>query len=381
MVLRVPQKEFEKPNMKFPPAWKIKREWRYFRNKIASPVRAFVEPFRLRNWDGRRKRKIKSWPGRQDIRKDVAIFVIYQRRCVPDSVLMTMQTLVDGGFSVLVVSNSRFSRRDLEKLKSLAWTILQRPNLGYDFGAYRDGLWFLQSQGIGTNSLLFLNDTVFFPVRSGDKALEVLMNRPEDYVGLTDGIFHEDARAFTDDWRETLHVTSYFFLVRGAALKSKAFRDYWDRYQMSSQKWETVRRGEVGFFEAMHKAGFAHWVLLKKEDILENLKSLDTAELLTLARNVQTVQADVRSDWRQFLDGLSTGAPNRSEILQHLSRVIQVTNTTDIIPYDGIRLLNFPMLKKTAIRRHQSRESVLNQIEGDDLQIHPQILAELRVLD
>lgn len=367
--------------MKLLPAWKIKREWRYFRNKIVSPVRAKVEPFRLRNWDQRRARKIKIWQGHQPVQKDMAILVVYQRRSVPVSVLLTMQALIDEGFAVLVVSNSRLSRRDIKKLTPLAWNILQRPNLGYDFGAYRDGLWFIQSQGTEPESLLFLNDTIFFPVRTGDNSLRVLKNRPEDYVGLADGIFHEDARSFTDDWRETLHITSYFFLVRGAALKSGEFRDYWRHYQMSSDKWETVRRGEIGFFSAMQQAGVSYWALFEKDDILEKLKSFSTPELLTIARNLQTVQADVRSEWRQFLNETTTRTPDRSEILHHLTMVIRVTNTSDIIPYDGIRLLDFPMLKKTSIRRHQARERILKQFETDDLQIQPQILAELRLLD
>ncbi|MBC8049652.1 MAG: hypothetical protein H7X92_05840, partial [Chitinophagales bacterium] len=87
-------------------------------------------------------------PGSAPLRgRAFAVFVTFtEMPYVAEYVYRHLDFLNANGFNVVVVSNSKkINSQSLRELRLRSIAVLERPNIGYDFGAYRDGiLWTMQ---------------------------------------------------------------------------------------------------------------------------------------------------------------------------------------------------------------------------------------------
>lgn len=150
------------------------------------------------------------------------------------------------GLSVIVVSNrTDLSKEDIEKLCSLCHSVLLRPNIGYDFGAYRDGvLWILDRYN--PRLLIIANDSVFRPMSSLALLLATIENETKATVfGLSDS--HEI----------TYHFQSYWLGFNSPALALPALRRFWRRMPYRSSKARVILGGETRLLSNLCTAGLA----------------------------------------------------------------------------------------------------------------------------
>jgi len=71
----------------------------------------------------------------------------------------------------------------------VSWRVIERPNFGYDFGGYRDGILLLEAWGIAPERLLILNDSIWMPLAPNS----TLIDRFEAAEGaVIGGILHPD---------------------------------------------------------------------------------------------------------------------------------------------------------------------------------------------
>lgn len=89
----------------------------------------------------------------------LAVFVVFRPKGVAASIYMTLEYLCKHGITVLITSNAALNHDDRQKFASLAWKVIERPNFGYDFGAYRDSILYLRDQGVEPDHLLLMNDS------------------------------------------------------------------------------------------------------------------------------------------------------------------------------------------------------------------------------
>src|SRR6266571_2968909 len=93
----------------------------------------------------RRPRYVRQrWPGALDLdaATRVAVFAHFDRQgVVDDFILHYLAAIAHAGFTTLFVSNApRLRSESLSRLTPLCGAILQRANVGLDFGAFKDGL-------------------------------------------------------------------------------------------------------------------------------------------------------------------------------------------------------------------------------------------------
>src|SRR6476620_6609425 len=85
-----------------------------------------------------------SWPGADPLSnsRSHAVYVHFDRHgIIHDYVHGQLQALVDAGFRVTFVSNAtKFSKESAAEVAPWCRQILWRRNVGYDFGAYKDGI-------------------------------------------------------------------------------------------------------------------------------------------------------------------------------------------------------------------------------------------------
>lgn len=174
----------------------------------------------------------------------IAVFVHYDRHgVVHDYVLYHLAELRRAGFAIVFVSNAPLLVPDaLVALKGYCAVIARRRNLGYDFGAFKDGLTLIGDIE-ALDELLLVNDSVYGPF--GD--LSALLERTDAERAVVWGI--------TDSWEHGYHLQSYFLLFKQRALRSQAFRRFWRSVRYVQSKTWVVRRYEIGLSRALIRDG------------------------------------------------------------------------------------------------------------------------------
>ena len=86
------------------------------------------------------RRQVRITEGALAATRRCAVYVVYPRLGLQDSHLTSLAYLARKGCAPLVVSNLPLTPQERERLQPLCWRLVERPNYGYDFGAYREGV-------------------------------------------------------------------------------------------------------------------------------------------------------------------------------------------------------------------------------------------------
>lgn len=359
--------------MTLPPPWKVKREAVRIWFQIENYYLPIVERFSQLRYDSQFKKLTKLIDGRQKISKKIVILFIYQPIGLAKSILVTCEFLHDQGYAVLLVSSTPVDEHDLQILQQRTWKILLRPNYGYDFGGYRDGVRVLKELGIEPDMLLIMNDSAWIPLTDDSQMIKKM---EDDSLFLTGPVFENVVKR--DKHKE--YFQSYLMLIKSKALKSSGFINYWRDYRISSRKRIVLVRGEEGFSEALFNDGFGGGApstrtvlfdLIQKQSNVFLLKTIEYAtyldvENLLAARNLVREYSDT-GEWR-------------TNALLHLNTMPKSTQPMGVIPYACIKLLGFSFLKKSSFPPEHDgmRWQFLRAVKNGDLPApHPDILAEI----
>lgn len=360
--------------MKLPPWWKVKRELKRARDKIARAVgRAVVEPPRQWLYDRAAHRNERLTQGRLPLTGRVAVLVLYQPRGIAASLRLTLDHLAAEGWSVLAVSNAALSDADRTLLQEKAALVLERPNVGYDFGAYRAGVRRLELLGHRPERLILMNDSTWFPLREGDDTLR----RMEALgVGMAGHIFK------TEGTPENDHVESHLLMFDAKALAHPALTAFWRDYLMSSDRVLTIRHGEKGLTRAARDAGLGPSGLIDRETMVARLTALDDASLLRMLGDVVHHRIDAKARCDALAMQAARGEPWREEFIAWVDGALaaslhHLVSATFISP--AMQLCGMGFAKKARERRfHLARIKVLElEAEGRIPPLHPDVRAEM----
>lgn len=123
------------------PTWKIKRELQRMQHSGTSFFSELVRRLYFRRYyDLVTSKEIRRSNGAAPLQREVAIYLIYPGRGILASHLFMLRELQREGISPIVVSNLPLRHQDRDRLLDTATLIIERPNVGYDFGGYRDGI-------------------------------------------------------------------------------------------------------------------------------------------------------------------------------------------------------------------------------------------------
>jgi hypothetical protein len=272
---------------------KLKREALRIRNQIEAAMRYPFESWMKRRHDLGFAASIRKTDGVQAVAVKIAIYVIYQPKGLSASTIATCAHLAKAGYAVLLVSNAPLSPEDRARLVPETWLIVERPNFGYDFGGYRDGLRVVREAGFSPDALVMLNDSIWWPVFPGDTTLNQMEAMGTDVAGF---IYHRPRKRRNNVNNRFLH--SYFYWFGKTALRAQAFHDYWDHYRVSSFKYNAIRRGEQGITQALVAGGLSVDALFSQESLVEVLhRRNDDYLAVTLAHaTFKTPELQARAD-------------------------------------------------------------------------------------
>jgi hypothetical protein len=146
------------------PGWKLRREVRRLIDHILSLPALVYEPLWQSRYDAGMQKALVLHDGGLPAKPKTCVFLVYQSGDLPESVLLTCAWLRDRGYATLIVANGGLTEAALARVRGLAWKILSRPNFGYDFGGYRDGLLQIEAMGLRPERLVILNDSIWLPM-------------------------------------------------------------------------------------------------------------------------------------------------------------------------------------------------------------------------
>jgi lipopolysaccharide biosynthesis protein len=174
----------------------------------------------------------------------VAVLVHFDRRGrFLSYVRYFVSALNRAGFAVVIASNSR--RIDQESLAEIlphCAAVVHRPNVGREFGAWRDALTVIGNI-TRLECLVIANDSVFGPFSE----LEPLLQRCDFAVA--------DVWGMTDSYFRRYHLQSYFLIFGPTALASRFFHDFWRRVRYLRHKRSVIELYEMGLTRALLRGG------------------------------------------------------------------------------------------------------------------------------
>ncbi|WP_422803035.1 rhamnan synthesis F family protein [Streptococcus sp. FT1-106] len=252
--------------------------------------------------------------------------------------------------SIYFISNSKLSKKAVQKLQEtkLIDDLLERKNEGYDFIAWKDGV-FSSLDSIKTfDSLTLMNDTCFGPMWD----MKAIIDRFEsddttDFWGLTN---HAACKIKGGSYVAE-HLQSYFLSFKKQVVESQAFIDFWSNVKSYKNVQQVIDAYEAKLTEQLVEAGFHYASALD----LSNKPELGNVSIfrpdLIIQTGIPFVKVKSFSHAAHFTPFVLKAIKEKSEypsdlIINHLSTILPPT-TSFLLPYKKLNQFN-NSLKQTS---------------------------------
>lgn len=339
-----------------PPLWKIRRELVRLRQQtleLPADVRNFV--FGTRNYDRQLAGEARRYDGRLPASQRVAIFVIYPSLGLQPSHFRALSYFRAKEYAVKVVSNHSLREGEREELLNHCWRYIERPNFGYDFGGYRDGVLALGEAVPRLQRLVLINDSTWFPMPGGRDWLDDVEALNADFTGAAShfGAPRPEIEAFRSiTWNyssdhRNFHYGSFALCIRPAILTDPSFVSYWRRLRLSDKKKQTVRRGEIGLTQWVLARGFTHGATLDITALDRDLEELNSQQLLEIAQNL--IIPELPRLNKVVKQVTSNPRASRSDLIKLILLAVARQGASYALAPYAVRERGFPFLKKSPI--------------------------------
>ncbi len=340
-----------------PQLWKVKRELiRLVRQVREVPLDASSFLFGSYYYDYFLSKKQKSWQGAQTKSTRRAVYLIFPVNGLLQTHIRTLRYLSSKGLCTTVVSNAPLSLQDQASLLEKCHRYIERPNFGYDFGGYGDGILSMQEEFQEMEQLVLINDSVWFPVSSKTDWLDDVEKLDVDFSGAVSnyGVPRIEAAMFRElnfEYRtehKNFHYCSFALSIRENILHDLRFLSFWKNFPLTSKKNKTVRRGEIGLTAWVLKHGYTHAETLGVASLKLHLDLLDDHRIAEVASQVIIPEdprlKDVKSDLLS-----QTSLVSRDELINFILTAAARQGTGYALAYLSIFELGYPFLKKSPL--------------------------------
>ena len=213
--------------------------------------------------------------------KRAGIFLFYDPEGkVDDYILGCLGSLQQHMDYLLVVSNSPLDETNRKRLESVSSEVMERKNVGYDVGAYRDGLRHLGWDHMGDyDELVLFNYTFFAPIHPWAGLFERTDKWDTDFWGITE---HDEVRPhpFLPKLVMPRHIQSHWIAVRSSLSATKDWRSYWEDMPPIESYNDSIQWHESRFTGYFNALGYRHEVAYNVDDYPSANPVFDNANLL-----------------------------------------------------------------------------------------------------
>ena len=268
--------------------------------------------------------------GEIEARGRIAVFVHWNPGTTIDpSTGRMIEALRDGGYAVLIVSNSKLTDDQLAWLRPRCWRMLERGNQGFDFGAWKDGMNHLYEEDVPIDRLILLNDSVFFSDR-GLPEMVAALDRDHDLVS-----------AF-ENWGEGYHVQSFTVSLSGFVATSEPFRRFWRDYMPFSNRIHAIDAGEKALSRTALKVA-------RTSEVIYSTSSLYNA--IVDAPKLRDPLIRLPIQWRGYYQASTNEKSTREWIANKIIDIVNATSPIHAGAYYFPKLLDCPLYKNDLVYR------------------------------
>jgi Rhamnan synthesis protein F len=336
--------------------WKFKRELRrIWRQLFWLPISVYDKYFATEYYDYLLRAKNEITEGLRPLGRKACVYLVYPSQAILESHLLTINQLNISGYSVLVVSNRRLSENDRSKLKDVSWRIIERLNLGYDFGGYRDGILYCETYFRTFDRFVLLNDSTWVITDNFASWLSEAESGGVDFVGSSSSSgsdrFPLDSHGsvvwkYSPDSRD-FHYGSFALSFSSRVINDKAFTEFWKGMRLSNEKKDMIRRGEIGLTDWIKESGFTHSSTYNVNALEADIEKLSDQEVFEIAKGLLVFnKKKYQNFWREVMYNKSSTREDYKNLI-----LIIVSHQGAAYALAGylITQKGFPFLKKLLI--------------------------------
>ncbi|MEM8632799.1 MAG: rhamnan synthesis F family protein [Pseudomonadota bacterium] len=328
------------------------------------------------------------WEGAGRPSSRIAIYVIYPDAGLLASHLRCIEYLSAKGLAVLTLSNLPLGEADRTRVLEKSWIYAERPNVGYDFGAYRDGVKYIADRLPTLDQLVLMNDSTWFPLPGSRDWLADVAALDVDFTSAAShfGLERANAEDFRkQEWQfstehRNFHYASFALAFSARVLRDPRFLKFWDNYILTNNKTRTVRRGEIGLTKFAMRCGFTHGSTLDVVGLLDVLDGLSADRLQEVAEQLILITDPPLKKEKSRVLGASAALDRDTAIRLAMAGVARQGASyalAGLLVHD----LGFPFLKKSPLWISPETSDIsLGIIEGLPGPDGEMILSEARQL-
>ena len=185
---------------------------------------------------------------------------------VRDYVEYYLKGLQEIANKVLIVVNGEINAEGKKKLQALGVDIMQRPNLGLDFGGWKEAIFKIGYNELSKyDELILTNTTCYGPIYPLSEMFGEMKSRNCDFWGITK---HPEVNRYMlpgDPNSKILeHVQSYFVVYKKSVFLSDVFKTFWKNVQLYTDYNKVVGYYETKLTNYLEVAGFKLDSFIKK---------------------------------------------------------------------------------------------------------------------
>lgn len=189
--------------------------------------------------------------------KRIGIFSVYDPNGhVGNYVYMLLDSIKMYFDKFIIVVNGHVDTFLHEKLKKYCHIIIQRDNVGFDAGAYKNVLLeTLKDENWENWDELFLfNDTFYGPIHEWDYVFSSMEQKGLDFWGLSQ---YPDG-SFPDGDFISSHIQSYFLCISKSIFTDKSWIPFWNAIGNAATYKEAIKSFEIRFTNYFSEKGFQY---------------------------------------------------------------------------------------------------------------------------
>ena len=260
-------------------------------------------------------------------------------------------------YNLILVTNSPLDPEAKSEALRRSCLLIERDNVGRDFGAYKDGIKIAFERFPNIERLIIANDSVYY-LENGLDGLITSLTNSGDFTGISETFQHH------------YHVASFLMSFGPTVLKDPAFHKFWQMYRpMPSRMW-AILKGEGTLTQSLVAAGHRPHILFRAEDLLPKLRQLVGAQrtefLALLPRNLRKPLAAV------------AGHASADEFAKAVLGAILQCNQMHATGFAFMKFLGIPLFKRDIVYRELYSVAEVRRIIAElEIGMQTEIAADL----
>lgn len=185
----------------------------------------------------------------------ICLFSHYDKyNIIEDYVLHYLKELNRISDIIFISTAENLSEEEVLKIKSYCNVVIIKKNVGYDFGAWKTGINFLGDQIDKYDQLILCNDSCYGPFYELNTIFNDMENKKYDIWSMTDSL------------EISKHLQSFFIVYNKNVINSKVFKDFWENFRIYINKFELIKKNEIGFSTKLFNTNFRLGAVCSSED-------------------------------------------------------------------------------------------------------------------